>query len=305
MSTTDLIHSHDNPRLPASDRGHDALERLRPEMAALTQQELSAMNTDVPLAVSRALGVLPAIARERARIERDCPTANLQAIDSLEDRALAADAANVDYEAAVTPPQGLQALVTEAFDARNVLNAGLGYLTLSNFIEPALVPVLKGGHGYREVADDLKVLVQTFFANWPAIDGKLAITREQLIRLRGVGEQIIRLLGEKDLAPEHATDIADTRVRAFTLLDNAYDEVRRVITYLRWAEGDADAIAPSLRTNAGPRRAADKPAPAAATATPTAQPSATPVATITPGTNPLAAPASGSAVPHNAPFGSA
>ncbi|MBI5479925.1 MAG: hypothetical protein HY906_13755 [Deltaproteobacteria bacterium] len=38
----------------------------------------------------------------------------------------------------------------------------------------------------------------------------------------------------------------DRRDRAFTLLVNAYDTFQRAVTYLRWNEGDAGTIAPSL-----------------------------------------------------------
>jgi len=46
--------------------------------------------------------------------------------------------------------------------------------------------------------------------------------------------------------PERATEAADVRRRADTLFVRAYDEVRRIVAYLRWHEGDADSIAPSL-----------------------------------------------------------
>jgi hypothetical protein len=36
------------------------------------------------------------------------------------------------------------------------------------------------------------------------------------------------------------------RARAFTLLVNAYDACRQALAYLRWKEGDAESIAPSL-----------------------------------------------------------
>ncbi len=42
------------------------------------------------------------------------------------------------------------------------------------------------------------------------------------------------------------TDTEVQRARAFALLVDAYDGCRRALTYLRWKEGDADTIAPSL-----------------------------------------------------------
>ncbi len=253
MTTTDLIRTNDNPRLTVDPAGDEALTLLRSEMAALSESELSPMNVDISLAVSRALGVLPAVARDRARMGTECPNADLHAIDSLEARALAAAAANVQFEAAVNPPQGLLQLVAEAFDARTVLNNAVALLVSCGILSQEQFAGLKGGHGYRDAADDILLLARVFTSNWDQVNGQVPFNRDHLNRLRGVGERILRLLGEKDLTPVHATDIAKARARAFTLLDRSYDEIRRVLTFVRWTEGDVDLIAPSLRINAGRR----------------------------------------------------
>jgi hypothetical protein len=48
--------------------------------------------------------------------------------------------------------------------------------------------------------------------------------------------------------------VAELRARAFTVFARAWEECRRAVTYLRWHEGDADKLVPSLRSNKGPRR---------------------------------------------------
>ena len=53
---------------------------------------------------------------------------------------------------------------------------------------------------------------------------------------------------------------ADLRQRAHTLLVTTYDQVRRMLTFLRWAEGDVERIAPSFwRARGGRKRAAESP----------------------------------------------
>lgn len=64
------------------------------------------------------------------------------------------------------------------------------------------------------------------------------------------------------------TDLAQARElrrRAFTLLARAYDQCRRVVTFLRWSEGDADKITPAF---AGPRSKRTKTPSATALLTP-------------------------------------
>ena len=47
--------------------------------------------------------------------------------------------------------------------------------------------------------------------------------------------------------PDPAVEAAaDMRNRAFTLFTRGYDQVRRAVVFLRWNEGDADQLVPSL-----------------------------------------------------------
>ena len=54
------------------------------------------------------------------------------------------------------------------------------------------------------------------------------------------------MLGEREQAPTHVSDLTEMRARAFTLLDIAYDQLRRAISFLRWDEGDVDAMAAKM-----------------------------------------------------------
>lgn len=47
---------------------------------------------------------------------------------------------------------------------------------------------------------------------------------------------------------------AELRVRALSLLVREYEELRRMVTYVRWFEGDADTFVPSLYAGRGGRR---------------------------------------------------
>src|SRR5512132_3793744 len=60
---------------------------------------------------------------------------------------------------------------------------------------------------------------------------------------------------------EHGTTVkpaeaAFRKARAFTLFVTADDQGRRAVTYLRWNEGDADSLAPSLYKGRGGSRGA-------------------------------------------------
>ena len=46
-------------------------------------------------------------------------------------------------------------------------------------------------------------------------------------------------------------------MRALSDLIYGYDQLRRMMSYLRWSEGDADSIVPSLYAGRGRRTASD------------------------------------------------
>jgi hypothetical protein len=120
-------------------------------------------------------------------------------------------------------------------------------------------------------------------ANWDTIGSKTAVQTSELDRARDIGEQIIAAVGTREQAPVLTAAQAQQRQRNFTLFANAYDQVRRAISYLRWNEDDIDDIAPSLYAGRGTgRKKPDAPQP-----TPAPSPAPSPV--VNPAPAPVAA----------------
>ena len=82
--------------------------------------------------------------------------------------------------------------------------------------------------------------------NWPAISGKTAIEMTEVDQAEALGERLITAIGLRDQGPELLAESAENRQKAFTLFVNAYDQIRRVVSFLRWDQDDVDQIAPSL-----------------------------------------------------------
>ncbi len=81
---------------------------------------------------------------------------------------------------------------------------------------------------------------------WPQIQGKSCVSEQELRRAQSIAEALLAYLGSREQSPEAKAAASEVRDRAFTLLADNYDIARRVVTYLRWNDGDADQIAPSL-----------------------------------------------------------
>ena len=111
------------------------------------------------------------------------------------------------------------------------------------------------------------------------------LSSEELERYRVLGSKLAAALGRRAELPKVASAATDTRLRAYTLFWKSYDHVRRVVQYLRWNEGDADDIAPSLHAGKQTRHADDS-----SKATPADAKPETPAPTVTP-TEPAPVPA--------------
>lgn len=66
-----------------------AYERVRPELDALTSDELIAVNLDIEKAVVAIVAAMPRVNALRPRIERELPMFDIQSFDKLEDYAWA------------------------------------------------------------------------------------------------------------------------------------------------------------------------------------------------------------------------
>ncbi|HMA92160.1 MAG TPA: hypothetical protein VKP30_05710, partial [Polyangiaceae bacterium] len=100
--------------------------------------------------------------------------------------------------------------------------------------------------GHRNVATDLLTLVNVIRANCEVVAGKTALSAQELERAECLSDQLVNDIGERAVGPAALDKVVLERQQAYTVLVNAYDELRRAVTYLRWNYGDEDAVAPSL-----------------------------------------------------------
>jgi hypothetical protein len=68
-----------------------------------------------------------------------------------------------------------------------------------------------------------------------------------------VANRIVALAGQREQSPELAGPAARVRQQAFVLFTQAYDDARRAVEFIRWHEGNAERIPPSLYAGRGRR----------------------------------------------------
>jgi len=273
-----------------------AYDRRLAEIEAVKDDELVTLNIDVHAAVATVLGALPAIKEVQPAI-LGLPGIDQNLVTGLEDYAQAAGEANSRWVTATTPGQAIVLLNDSAMKMRETMRTDLAALVARGLIDKSRLSGFKGLVGYKNVGFELVDYANLFNACWATIQGKTALTVEEVQNAKSLGEQLVRAAGEREQGPAVVAATARIRQQALTLLKNAYDETQRGVTYLRWHMGDADTIAPSLV--GGRNRKREEPAPTPEPPAPDPTPAPAPVVTPTNGQPAHAA----SGLPGAHPFG--
>ncbi|WP_437601206.1 hypothetical protein WMF28_06490 [Sorangium sp. So ce590] len=151
----------------------------------------------------------------------------------------------------------LKRLVDEAAPLREDLLVAAEALAHKGIVDAPRVAEIRRGQGHLDTANDLVALAALFSEGWDAVKNRTTVEWKDVERASQLGPELLVALGARQqpgLPTPKAGDAAERRARAFTLLVNAYDACRRAVSYLRWKEGDADAIAPSLFARGGGRK---------------------------------------------------
>lgn len=226
------------------------------DMRALEDDDIKKVNLDIPTAGQTVLGVVAQLKPHREALVA-LPGVSPKAVDELETRTRAMVHAHTQWTFASAPTFPIAELVEKATPCRDKLIAAAGYFVAYGKIEAGKVSELRRGTSHRTLATDLLGLAMLLRPVVASVEGKTLVTVDQLDEAETLGEQILAALGERQQSTVTASEATQMRDRAFTLFINAYDQVQRGMSFVRWAAGDADALTPSLYGGKG-RRKADK-----------------------------------------------
>lgn len=237
----------------------EAWEALADERSKVPTEELVAFNVDVRAAATAALGAYPEIHALREQALASIVGFDPTCIDRLPLYAAAAAHGQTLFLTSQQEIRELPALYDEAFKLRETFHTDLAPMVRRGLMSADRLRGYNGGVGYQVVAWDLALLISAARQHWRLIAGKSTLTEAELASAERLSQRIVVAVGLRDQGPAVLAAAALERQRAFTLFVRAYDEVRRIVTFLRWREQDAERIAPSLYgpRNRGPRRGTD------------------------------------------------
>lgn len=257
MATT-LQNLPVNPaRIARAENAAESYKKVEEQILALSSNDTGRVTADVPTAASIALGALANLEQLRPEFARLADGGKaIQALDSLHDYALAAFFAHL--EMAPDASQGeLARLLEQARPLReNLLRVAEG-LAGFGLLSAAAVASIREGSGNLDLAKDLTQLGALFSSNWEAVSSKVPFERALVDEASRLGTVLLRTIGAREVGevrrdPNNGWE--SLRARAFRLLMNAYEELRRATQYVRWYEGDAVAYVPSLHARPTARR---------------------------------------------------
>ena len=236
-----------------SPRFRQSFERVEPEMKALAESDLSSINLDVPSAVATVLGAVPEI-RKLLEAAASLTELDLTRVAKLEDYALALGYAHAVYRAASEPNNDVTDIAAEALTVRDTLYMDAIALGHRRLLDQNRLARLRSNAGYKNIAFDVLGLVALLREHWAVIQDKTAVRYHELEAAERLADRLITAVGLREQGPVALTAAVAARLRAYTLFLRSYDEARRAVQYLRWHQGDADTIAPSLYAGRASRK---------------------------------------------------
>lgn len=249
-------HAHD-AEAPALKT---ALDERRPSLLAMNEQDVDRQpKVDASVAAEIVIGSAPRIAHHRPAIVAQFGDEAGTLVDELPVVALATKQADVELTAAAVNAD-LGPLEADMRAEHQLLLTDAQALANRKLIEPQRLDAARGTMSYRQLIHSTLVLVALFREHWAAIESHTPMTTADLDRCEQKATRMLTTLGEREQGASRVPAV-ELHFRALTDLVRRYDEVRRMVSYLRWREGDADEIAPSLYARRAGRKAQDESTP--------------------------------------------
>ncbi|HKO53020.1 MAG TPA: hypothetical protein VJV79_35165 [Polyangiaceae bacterium] len=211
------------------------------------------MNIEVASAMATVLEALPKIFAYREQAAK-LPDFDISDLDQLQVRTFALGHAHAKFVAASAPPEALAGLNEQGVKLRDTMYSDAVALSHRGLISGARIAKFRGNAGYKNLALSLLGLATLLRDSWDEIASRSGLQLDELDEAERLGRQLLDAVALREQARALVAELQVQRQRNFTLFSRSYNQVRRVICYLRWNHNDGDQICPSLYAGRGGRR---------------------------------------------------
>jgi hypothetical protein len=181
-----------------------AFSRVKPELDALTQDELAPLNVDVVSATSVALGVSERILAYRERMAK-LPEFEIRYVDNLVDYAKAAWYAYVTNLPA-PDPQDMTQYMAEVTALRSKMLMWAAPLAGAGKFDETAIARIKDGAGHKDSASDLVALVGLYRSKWDEVKNMCGVTEEELTRAAQIAPAVFGLISRREFQTSVVSD---------------------------------------------------------------------------------------------------
>lgn len=231
----------------------DAYLRWLPVAEAIPESEvLTQFNVNVPSLVTMVRGSQKLIQPLKARCIKALPEEDPAVFDVHESQVLALAYGQGLHLSATKPTQPIQELSANAVHHIDILSSGVQFAIKRRLLPGTILSELVGTQGYKNQATDVVTLVAIYRDHEKLLAGRTGVTKEDVDEAEACAYQLFGAIGEREQQPATAAATTRIRLRLLTLFMRTHDALRRIVTHLRWNEGDADKFLPSA--HAGRKR---------------------------------------------------
>lgn len=239
-----------------------AYAKVQPEIDAMSPVGLRRVTVAVPAAITIGLGALPNIEARQEDFRRELPSYDYERASRLREYAYAALHAHHRAALSAEGEARLRSLLDEAGPLRESLLRTAELHAYGGDLDTDVVANIRRGTGHIDTANDLAQLPLLFRGARDKLTGRTPVTEAQLVRAAELSNELLDALGKRRVGTDGAalpSKEEEDRLKAFWLFHRVYDESRRAMAYLRWHEGDADLLVPSLFVGRRRRSSSDEP----------------------------------------------
>jgi hypothetical protein len=246
---------HDEPPGATAHPGKAAFDAIADQRAAVDLKTAAPYNLDATFAVAQARGIAARLAPFRATIA-SLPIFDVGHLDRLPLYASALEYAHAAIVSRAAPARSLPELSNEAYPLRTLLLGHGDMLALKGRFPADVLARVRRGTGYRDLIEDLNALVVLYGERPEALSAGGPVGPEDLERARALARRMSDALSADDEVAASQRELLRERHKVAHLLVTATRQLRRVMAFIRFDEGDADALVPRLHVTAKPRRKA-------------------------------------------------
>lgn len=244
------IHRPTTPTTPFPVSPHEAAERyesVRPDLNALPAEAVGRITARIATVIAIVFGAWPHI-EALMPVLSTLPLLDLADLRKLPDYVYA-----LYYTDLMAMPSSegadVPALVAEATPMRDRMLSVAESMAKYRLVDAERVAAIRSGLGHLDTAHDLGALATLFRGLAPEHQTRLPVPETEIDRAAELSLQLLAALGRRQVGSDGQrlpSRYEDERARAFRLVVRSYDHARRAVTYVRWKEGDAELLVPSL-----------------------------------------------------------